>query len=546
MAWSGGTFSRAHDWTTDAAGAFPNIEASRMDTEDDNFASGIDSCLHKGGQNAMTGDLNMNGNGLINADQVEIQDSLGTDTMTITHDGADAHFAFVNTTDLNVRDGVIVKVWDSGDADFLALSHDGTDAFFTSANTNAFRFQDATFMRLDDGMELRVYDPTNTDFMAISHNGTDAEFEFGTTTDLNFRDGVIIRHFDSTDTVGSSITQNTTQRVVDLNVAAGQMIWRNQGAASNFQWYTDGVGSGNERLRLSSGVAYFLNNPSLRVYDAGNTKYLSVTHDGSTAVLDANGDPIYIKDSALLRDGAVFRVYDGTNADYLEISHDGVDATISAVSTSRVNFTGADIETPETILIKSDASALRLGAGEDVDTLFNGTSYLVQTAGASKMIEATPNAGVAAYYNGNKAFGTSSVGASVIHPTSTTPQLDFTGFTSVTYGNIQATAVAMTINGEVHGGNLTLRAEDTGGIARTGLDIDPDALTVLRGDTGFQLQVTPSGTVRFEANATGIGFFAATPVAKPTVSGSRAGNLALLSLTTQLANLGLITDSTTA
>lgn len=43
-----------------------------------------------------------------------------------------------------------------------------------------------------------------------------------------------------------------------------------------------------------------------------------------------------------------------------------------------------------------------------------------------------------------------------------------------------------------------------------------------------------------------LGFFQASPVAKPTVTGSRAGNAALASLLTALASLGLITDSTTA
>ena len=61
MAWSGGTFSRVHDWTTDAGGAL-NIEADRMDAEDDNLATGINDCLHKGGQNTATSNLPMGGN----------------------------------------------------------------------------------------------------------------------------------------------------------------------------------------------------------------------------------------------------------------------------------------------------------------------------------------------------------------------------------------------------------------------------------------------------------------------------------------------------
>jgi len=42
-----------------------------------------------------------------------------------------------------------------------------------------------------------------------------------------------------------------------------------------------------------------------------------------------------------------------------------------------------------------------------------------------------------------------------------------------------------------------------------------------------------------------MGFYGATPVVKPTVTGSQGGNAALASLLTQLASLGLITDSTT-
>jgi hypothetical protein len=42
-----------------------------------------------------------------------------------------------------------------------------------------------------------------------------------------------------------------------------------------------------------------------------------------------------------------------------------------------------------------------------------------------------------------------------------------------------------------------------------------------------------------------LGFYGTPPISKPTVTGSRGGNAALASLLTELANLGLITDSTT-
>jgi hypothetical protein len=54
------------------------------------------------------------------------------------------------------------------------------------------------------------------------------------------------------------------------------------------------------------------------------------------------------------------------------------------------------------------------------------------------------------------------------------------------------------------------------------------------------------GNIRIEANATGLGFFTQPPVARPTVSGSRGGNAALADLCSELANLGLIIDSTSA
>lgn len=65
MAWASGTFSRVHDWTTDEANAI-NPSSSRFDAEDDNFATGINSCLHKGGQNSPTADINWGGQKITN------------------------------------------------------------------------------------------------------------------------------------------------------------------------------------------------------------------------------------------------------------------------------------------------------------------------------------------------------------------------------------------------------------------------------------------------------------------------------------------------
>lgn len=58
----------------------------------------------------------------------------------------------------------------------------------------------------------------------------------------------------------------------------------------------------------------------------------------------------------------------------------------------------------------------------------------------------------------------------------------------------------------------------------------------------FRVPLTLSTT----GSAASIGFLGASPIARPSVTGSRGGNAALASLLTALANLGLITDSSTA
>lgn len=59
------------------------------------------------------------------------------------------------------------------------------------------------------------------------------------------------------------------------------------------------------------------------------------------------------------------------------------------------------------------------------------------------------------------------------------------------------------------------------------------------------MRIEDSGSARIETNGTGLGFFSAPPISRPTVTGSRGGNAALLSLITAIENLGLILNSTT-
>ncbi len=62
--WSGGTYTKGNNatggWTGDASLGI-GIEAGRHDTQDNDFATGINTCLTKDGQNAATADLPMGG-----------------------------------------------------------------------------------------------------------------------------------------------------------------------------------------------------------------------------------------------------------------------------------------------------------------------------------------------------------------------------------------------------------------------------------------------------------------------------------------------------
>lgn len=64
MGWSGGTYTKGNaatgGWTGDASLGI-GIEAGRHDTQDNDFATGINQCLNKDGSNAATGNLNIGG-----------------------------------------------------------------------------------------------------------------------------------------------------------------------------------------------------------------------------------------------------------------------------------------------------------------------------------------------------------------------------------------------------------------------------------------------------------------------------------------------------
>jgi len=94
------------------------------------------------------------------------------------------------------------------------------------------------------------------------------------------------------------------------------------------------------------------------------------------------------------------------------------------------------------------------------------------------------------------------------------------------------------------GSSLTINGQNTTGATSLGGN-----LTLKSGvgtSTTGSLSLAAGASTKFQINSTGIAAFGGTPVAKPTVTGSRGGNVAVAGLLNALSALGWLTDSTTA
>jgi len=127
-------------------------------------------------------------------------------------------------------------------------------------------------------------------------------------------------------------------------------------------------------------------------------------------------------------------------------------------------------------------------------------------------------------------------------------------FGSVSSGSVLFLTGRITSGGEVtqvevrHTAGATDHVTLTGGagdvvIGVAGTSTNSSISMSGKGTGGGKMRDGASAT-KIQWNTTGIGFNASTPIAKPTISGSRGGNAALASLLTALASYGLIIDGT--
>jgi len=120
MAFNGsGTFNRIYNWTTDAGNGI-NIEPSRMDGEDNGFATGLSNCITKDGQTTITANIPFNSkkitglaNGSARTDSIalgQVQDNsygtlgtLGGSADTYTASPSPAITAYATGSEFNLK-----------------------------------------------------------------------------------------------------------------------------------------------------------------------------------------------------------------------------------------------------------------------------------------------------------------------------------------------------------------------------------------------------------------------------------------------------------
>lgn len=395
MAWSGGIFSRVRDWTADEGSAI-NMEAVNFDQEDDNLAAGINDCLHKGGQNSMTDDLDIGGNAIVNALSLEIQDASATDTVTFSHDGTDFNTNFVGTTDWNISASVVIDTDDAGpmltlgdgamaDEDvllrfntdrpweFLQSGEDGsaTLSLRPTTDSKSFVIEGTTgttqflFLSTESGTpQFQIRDSGGTDFGNFFHNGTNFNNAY-TNTATVASTGASVYTFDS-----------------DLSVVSGGFF---------------------------------------RINDAGNTDYLQLSHDGINAnirTLNTNAIDFVGGTNVRIRDGASLTIFDAGDSDSLVIDHDGTDLNFTLTNTTDWNISGV--------------TAIQAGAVDADFDAVTATSYggITEANLVSRSVSETITGNWD--FSGNPTFtGSPTVGGEAILTNETgTFDLDWNGFTT--------------------------------------------------------------------------------------------------------------------
>ncbi len=390
MPWSSGTFSRVHDWTTDAGSAI-DIEASRMDAEDDSFAAGIDTCLTKDGQNEPTADLPMGGmrhTGVANATARNHYASAGQliDQSLVYYNDTGAADAYVITP------SPAITAYADGQKFSVRTVNANTGA--STLNVNGLG---ATSIRYPDGTALSSGAFVNGGVYELTYRSPNF---YLTSSPAEIPDAMLSSNvplltagasFGGSITAAGELRAESTQAqitMIETDASADNGRWRlnaqdrrfTMGAVNDANsvatsWVVvDRTGTTVDEVEFSASTVSTNNADvsfqssgvekvffdvsanrfevrdgwSFRIYDATDADYLQMQHGGTnfgfsfvgTNYADFSGVTSGYRffEQVRIADGSELRVYDATNTDHVSITHNGSDAVMTGVNTTNLNL----------------------------------------------------------------------------------------------------------------------------------------------------------------------------------------------------------------
>ncbi len=202
-----GQFVRSYNWTNDANSSI-NIEAARMDTEDDGFAGGLSNVICKDGQSTITANLPMSGFKHTNVAIANARNQYAA--VSQVQDGALTIASSVSGTDtITMAISLGLNAYTAGQQfGFVAA---GTNTGAVTININGLGAK--ALKKFDNAVDLEAGDIATGQFVLVGYDGTNFQM-------LSPPKSVVNNTITTAKIVDSAVT---TPKIADQNVTTAKI-----------------------------------------------------------------------------------------------------------------------------------------------------------------------------------------------------------------------------------------------------------------------------------------------------------------------------------